>query len=86
MNHKEMTKHIRERISKSGISARVWTQVICGEKWIHVLPAVFDADFTAEECRTIKTSAKVNKLTHVRGLEIDENLYTCRDMVYVFHG
>mgnify|MGYP001193198451 CR=1 FL=1 len=86
MEHKEITKNIRNEIAKAGIKARVWMQVICGEKWIQVRPITFETDFTANECKTIKSIAKANNLTHVRGLEIDENLYTCREQVFVFHG
>lgn len=85
MDHAEMSKHIRQRIAKSGIAARVWTRVVCGERWVQVLPSAFDVDFTADECKTIKTIAKVNGLTHVQGVEVDENLYTCREMVFVYH-
>ena len=86
MEHKEMTKKIRNEMAKVGIRARVWTQVVCGEKWIQVRPITFETDFTADECRAMKMIAKANGLTHVRGLEIDENLYTCREQVFVFHG
>jgi hypothetical protein len=71
MDHKELTKHLRKRLAKSGIKARCSMYDSCGAKWIKVSVPAFDVEFTEEEQREIRLIAKVNGLTHAQGLEID---------------
>ena len=78
MNHKELTAHIRNRIKKSGIEARVNMFSACGSNLIQVKTPKFDGEFTPDEIETICTIAKVNGLTFTRGLEIDPQF--CRQL------
>lgn len=71
MNHKELTAHIRNRIKVAGIKARVCMQESCGNKVIVVYGTAYEINFTEEEQRTIRLIAKTNRLTWVRGMEID---------------
>lgn len=71
MNHKELTAHIRNRIKKSGISARVCMSPARNYPCIQVKTPKFDGQFTADEIETICIIAKVNGLTFVQGMEID---------------
>lgn len=87
LNHKDMTKHLRNRIAKSGIKARVRLQESCGVKWIQVAVPAFDISFTENEQRTIRTIAQVNGLTLAQGMEIDvEQMTNPRQFDFVFHG
>lgn len=67
-NLKQMTAHLRGRISHEGIKARV--RMAPGGGSIQVFPVAYDISFTEDEQRTIRFIAKVNKLTLVRGMEI----------------
>jgi hypothetical protein len=61
--------HIRGRIKAAGIKARV--RIAPGGGSLQVFVPTFGATFTEEEQRTIRLIAKINRLTWVRGLEID---------------
>lgn len=71
MNHRELTQHIRGRIKAAGIKARVNMDVCCGSKKIIVYVTEPRAVFTDEEQRTIRLIAQCNRLTWVRGMQID---------------
>ena len=71
MNHKEMTAHIRRRLSASGIKASCRKQTICGARIISVSPPACDVVFTEDEQRQILLIGRVNGLTLVRGLAIE---------------
>ena len=67
---KEMTAHIRKRIKVAGIKARV--RMTSGSTGgIQVFPVAHEIEFTEDEQRQIRFLAKTNKLTCVRGVEID---------------
>lgn len=70
MTHKEMTKHIRTRLAKSGVPARVRMNDYCGSKVIQVSTSTYEARWTPEQLRTIGLIASVNGLTFVRGMPI----------------
>jgi hypothetical protein len=75
LSHKEMAKHIRNRIKIAGIKARVWMQPnTFGDNVISVATTEYNVEFTNEEQKTIRQIAKSNDLTWVRGLEIDVDL------------
>lgn len=84
-NHKEMTKHIRSRIKKAGISAGVRGYKSCGCNWIQVYAKINKGEhFTEEEQVKIKEIAKINGLSLSCGLEIEVNV-PCGDQVdFVF--
>lgn len=71
MNHKELTAHIRKRIKVAGIKALCEMQVSCGHKVIAISVPKYDVSFTDDEQRKIRHIAKCNRLTWVRGMEID---------------
>lgn len=71
MNHKEMTAHIRRRLSVSGIKASCRKQTICGARIVSVSPPAHNVEFTEDEQRQILLIGKVNGLTLVRGLAIE---------------
>lgn len=74
LTHKEMTIHIRNRVKKAGIAARVRMEPgagAFGERGIQVFPVTFDARFTPAQSREIAFICDVNKLTLVRGMPID---------------
>lgn len=66
---KEMTKHIRTVLSVEGITARV-RLIPGGKKGMQVFPTSYEAKFSEEEQKKIRTIAKANHLTLVRGIEI----------------
>lgn len=78
MTHKEMTAHIRGRIKKAGIRARVkMNQPLKG--WpggITIDTPTFEAEFTADEARVIAEIAIANGLTKTRGMPIDLEIAT----------
>jgi len=87
MTQKEMAAHIRGRIKAAGINARVRMIESCGSKYIQVNAPTFDARFTDEQQRTIRTIAKVNHLTMVRGGEIDiERMTNPASFDFQFNG
>jgi hypothetical protein len=71
MTHKEMTKHLRNRLKVAGIKARVAMCDSCGQPIIKVHPVSAEARFSDDEQRTIRHIAECNKLTRARGMEID---------------
>ena len=73
--HKELTKHIRKQIRIAGVKARVHMGSGNGGN-ITIVVAVpsYEARFTSEEIRSFCHTAKCNRLTFVRGLEIDVDL------------
>lgn len=71
MTHKELAKHFRNRLRHEGIKARCDMMVSCGSKALRVFVPAFDATFSEDEQRVIRTIAKANGLTLVRGMEID---------------
>lgn len=64
-----LTKHIRSRIKSEGIKARVRMCPAGGA--VQVITPSYDARFTSDEIYKIAFIAKCNKLTMVRGDEID---------------
>lgn len=76
LTHKEMTAHIRKRIKVAGIKANVRMQNSCGSKIIQVNTIEYGVEFSDEDQRTIRQIAKTNRLTWVRGLDIDVNQMT----------
>jgi hypothetical protein len=76
LNHKEMAAHLRKRIRQSGISARVKMNESCGYKYITVVVPCYGEEFTESEQREIRHIAKCNKLTRVRGSEINVDRMT----------
>ena len=71
MSHKELTAHIRERIKKAGIKARVCMNYSCGSRVIQVVTPSYESRFTSGEIVRFCTIALANGLTFVRGLPID---------------
>jgi hypothetical protein len=71
MSHKEMTKHIRNRVAASGIKARVMMRNYCCVHGITVVTRAYDIEISESEQREIRLIAKANKLTGARGMEID---------------
>lgn len=71
MTHAEMTKHLRKRIAKAGIKARVRKSMSCGNAVIDVISPTFERTFSLEERQTIGLIAKVNGMTFARGLPIE---------------
>lgn len=69
---KEMTAHLRNRIKAAGIKARVR---FLGRQ-IQVFPVAYGVEFSEADQHTIRFIAKVNKLTRVRGQEIDVDRMT----------
>lgn len=69
-HHTDMTAHLRKLIAKEGIKARVRKTPGCKVS-IQVFPVAYGLEFAEAEQRFIRTLAKVNGLTLVRGLEID---------------
>ncbi len=86
LDHKQMTKHIRGRLSANGIKARCRLYTACGVRYIQVFPPTADALFTDEESTLIKRIAKCNKLTGARGMDIDENIINVHGGDFEFHG
>lgn len=68
---KEITSHLRNRISASGIKAKV--HMSSGDSFPSIRVAVpkFESRFTTLEIHTICTIAVINRLTGVRGQAID---------------
>ena len=68
-HHTETTAHLRKLIAAEGIKARVrkWD----GKGGIQVFTTAYEISFTEAEQRFIRSAAKANGLTGVRGLEID---------------
>lgn len=73
MNHKEMTAHIRNRIKKAGIKARVRMQEYCGYTVIQVNAPEYGVEFSSESQREICLIAQCNGLTFAQGMEINVN-------------
>jgi len=71
MTHQEMTKHIRTRIKKAGVKARVIAATSCGSQYIKVVTPSYEARWTEEETFQILLIAEANRLTLVRGMPID---------------
>lgn len=72
LNHKELTKHIRNRVKADEINARVKMQTSNeGKKVIVVCVPEYEARFSADEIYKFCVAAKANKLTFVRNTEID---------------
>jgi len=72
MTHKELTAHIRNRIKAAGIKAKVrMIDGNAGAKVIQVNVPEYGMEFSHAEQREIRLIAQVNKLTLVRGMEID---------------
>ena len=65
---KEMTAHIRNRVAKAGIKARV--RMAPGGGSIQVFVPQYGLEFSESEQREIRLIAQVNKLTLVRGMPI----------------
>jgi len=57
-----MTKHIRGRIRKEGVEARVSLYTSCGTKCIRVIPIAADKSWSGEEARKICIVASANNL------------------------
>lgn len=74
LSHKEMTKHIHDRVKQAGIKARVRLYTACGTRYVQVFGVDAHASFDEFQARTISTIAKVNRLTLSRGGEIDDSL------------
>lgn len=71
LTHKQMTKHIRNRIKRAGVKANVRMQKGLGnDRIIQINTIEYGLEFTQEEQRTIRQIAKTNRLTHVMGVEI----------------
>ena len=85
LTHKEMTKHIRQRIKKAGIKASVSLYRSCGSKWIRVSTHNFEARFTEEEQRQINNIAEVNRLTYSQGLPIEVDIPFGQENHFVYH-
>lgn len=68
---KEMTATMRRNLKREGIKARVAMLPTHSGTGFSVSVPSYDARFTSEQIRTICFIAKCNKLTHVRGDEID---------------
>ena len=85
-----MTKHIRARLKKSGIKAKVNLHVICGAKVIKVFTPSFDEDFTSQQIHDLCNIAKINLLTCTRGTPIDplheSGLTYKKEWNFEFHG
>ena len=87
LTHKEMTSHIRARVAASGIKARVMMRNYCGVRGIAVVVPAYEIEFTESEQREIRLIAKVNGLTHARGMEIDiERMTHPMQHNFEFHG
>lgn len=61
--------HIRNRISAAGIKARV--RIAPGGGSLQVLAPAYGVVFSEEDQRQIRLIAKCNRLTWVRGMEIN---------------
>lgn len=72
---KELTKHLRTRIAKNGINARV-RMLPASETGIQVFPSAYGLTFSETDQRAIRQIAKINNLTLVRGMEINVDLMT----------
>jgi len=87
LTHKEMTAHVRSRIKKANIAARVQMNESCGVLWIQIFGATFEAEFNEQEQRTIRQIAKTSGLTLAQGMEIDvEQMTNAKSFQFVFHG
>jgi sugar phosphate isomerase/epimerase len=86
MTHKEMTANIRKRLKVEGVKARVDMSEACGIKCIRVFVPAPDHMFSEDDQRTIRTIAKLNRLTRSRGSEIDvERMTDPQSMHFEFH-
>lgn len=81
MNTKQMTAHIRSRINAAGIKARVrfWP-----DGQIQVFAPAYGIEFTESEQRAIRHIAVCNRLTWIRGQQIDVEAMT-NPSVFNFH-
>lgn len=69
MTTTQTAAHIRSRIKHAGIKARV--RVAPGGGVVQVIAPTAEARFSDDDQRTIRFIAKCNRMTWVRGLEID---------------
>ena len=73
LSHKEITRHLRGRFKACGIPARVrMSHCNGGAAVVQVITPSYDAKWTPEQLEVIALAARVNGLTFVRGLPIDE--------------
>lgn len=87
MTHKEMTANIRKRLRGEGVKARVDMSEACGVKYIRVFVIAPDLFFSESDQRTIRTIAKLNRLTRARRSEIDvERMTDPQSMHFEFHA
>ena len=70
-NHKETTAHFCKRMKHHGIKASVSKYTSCGVNWIRVSVPSPDAEFSEDQQRQIRLTAKNIGLTFSRGLEIN---------------
>jgi hypothetical protein len=73
LTHKEMTAHIRNRLKVCDIPARCRMNEACGFRMIQVFGVTHEARWTAEQAKMIGRIARVNGLTFVRGMPVDED-------------
>ena len=85
MDHKEMTKHIRQRIKQAGIKASVSKFTACGTSYVRVATSTCEQQFTLEEQKLIKRIANGNALTGARGMEIEETIPFGNEARFEFH-
>ena len=70
MNHKELTKHIRGRLSNAGVPCRVRMSEYCGSRVVQIITTTYEQRWTPEQLLQIALIARVNKLTMVRGTPV----------------
>ena len=73
MTHKEMTKHIRNRLAAAGISAKCKMQDLCGHKMIAIDTPAYGALFSEDQQSLIVDIVTANRLTYIRGLPVVKN-------------
>lgn len=81
LNTPEMAKHLRKRFKAEGIACRCKK---AGAKEIIVSVPAYGIEFSEDEQRKIRFIAKCNKLTSVRGLEIDIERMTDPHQIHFF--
>lgn len=69
--HKEMTKHVRDRLKAHKVPARVKMNDFCGQAVITIVTPSYEYRWTVEQIREIGICAQVNGLTSSRGMPID---------------
>lgn len=65
------TKHIRGRLKAAGIKAKCRCYLSCGSQWITINVPTYEAEFSDQEQRSIRTIAQVNGLTFARNEAIE---------------